>query len=333
MARKYRRKKYRRRGLMSKVKKAIKKEVNKGRELKKLVSFVADRPLRSINTEFIGSANTPFENTIIYSLTGGRVRTFIPTDHPQDPDVDTNKSLFAMRPMFANAQSVKVSAAGEGGIVDDNANTGDASLATQGVHQLQGRECYLKNWYCNLRVNNQGHQSFTTPAGNVIAAQDPQAPIATYVRLLVVETRRPLGGMRTGGGYNSLARQLFLQYHAGDGTQTQAPPATDINADSVTGFLNLQVIKKVMFDKMVWLSDGDKGGYKTQFLARLKLRLNRKARWNYNYDTADSDPTEGHVSYEGPWIYMIMINSNQTSQDTQVCPRVNLSSILTFYDD
>lgn len=326
----FRKKRFRKRNLKSTVHKIVKKEIGKTRELKKLVSFVMSRPIRSLNTEFVGSANTPMENTVVYSLTGGRIRDFDSLDHPQNPDANSNKSLFAMRPMFANSNFSAVDGAGGGGIVDSSSSTGNSSLATQGVHMLQGRECYLKNFYCNIRLNNQGHPAYTTTGGTDVPAQDPTDPMAQYVRVLVVSTRRPLGGMRTGGTYNSLARQLLLQYHAGDGTNTQAP--VDINADSVTGFLNLQVIKKVYYDKMIWMGDGDKANFNTQWIKRLKIPINKKARWNYNYETG-ADPDEGYVSFEGPWIYLIAYSSNQTSQSTEVCPRINLSSILTFYDE
>lgn len=329
----FKRKRYRRKRRrskktsFSKVRSMIRKEVGKTRETKKLVSFVMDRPVRTLNTDLVGTPNTPFQNTVVYSLTGGRVITPSP-DYPQDPNVNTEKSLFGLRPMFANSNFAGVDGYGEGGIVDDASNVAGSSLATQGIHQLQGKHCFLKKWYCNLRINNQGTSSFNTPSGTLIPGQNPVSPIATAVRVLIVETRRPLGNNRPGAATtNSLAEQLFLQYHAGDGTNQGT-----INADSVNGFLNLSVIKKVMYDKLIWLGDGDKGSSKSQFITRLKIPLNRKAYWNHSYATG-ADPGEGTVSYQGPWIYLIALNSNQVTNSLEVCPRLYMSSILTFLDD
>ncbi len=307
----------------------VKKEVGKTRELKKLVSFVMERPIRTLNTDWVASANTPWTNTVIYSITGGRMGDgFGSNDTLNQNNVPSD--MFSLRPAFASSTTGKVNLAGQGGQVDSNANVGASSLTAGGVHVLQGRECYLKNFYCNLRITNQGHQTFTTPSGNDIPAADPQTPIAQHIRILVIETRRPLYGMRPGGAYNSLASQILLQLHAGDGTGAQA--VNDINADGVTGFLNYELIKKVIYDKLIWLGDGDKGTSRTQFVKRLKIKINKKAYWNYNYDTTSLND-EPIVKYNGPWIYLLMFGSNEASQDTQVAPRVNMSSILTLYDD
>lgn len=320
-----RRRRKRRKASVHTVRKIVKKEVGKTRELKKLVSFVMERPIRTLNTAFIGSANTPWENTMIYSLTGGRMSNGFDSNDVINSN-NTPSSMFSLRPAFTG----KVQLAGQGGQVDSNANTTQESKTAGGVHILQGRQCYLKNFYCNLRISNQGHQGFTTPGGTIILAEDPQTPIAQHVRILVIETRRPLYGMRSGGAYNSLASQIFLQLHAGDGTGAQVP--NDINCDGVTGFLNFEIIKKVIYDKLLWMGDGDKGTSRTQFVKRLKVRLNKKAYWNYNYDVQDPSG-EPVLKYNGPWFYMLMFGSNLASNDLDVCPRVNMSSILTLYDD
>ncbi len=311
------------------VKALIKKEVNKSREQKKIVSFMMNRPIRSLNTEVLGLANTPWENTVVYSLTGGRMG-----DGMNSNDVlmtaNTPSSLFAIRPAFSTTGVDKVALGGEGGQVDSSANTQVDSKTTSGVHVLQGRECWLKNFYCNIRINNAGHQAFTTPNGDDVPAVNPQSPISQYVRLLVVETRKPLLGMRSGGAYNSLANQLLLQIHSGDGTGTQVP--TDINADAVSGFLNLQTIKKIHYDKLIQLGDGDNVTAKFQFITKLRFRLNRKAYWNYLYDIP-ANTGEPVLKYQGPWFYLVAFGSNAITQSLDVAPRMNISSILTFYDD
>ncbi len=336
MAKKYRRRRYKRRKTTaSKMRAIAKKVVGQTRETKKLVSFVMDRLIRSLNTEILGLGNTPWQNTLIYSLTGGRIQN--PNTNIQDPDVNTVPSLFALRPASTDAISSHVNLGGDGGIVDSTANTTQSSYSTQGVHQLQGRECYLKNFYANIRINNQGHQAFEIPGDTpvTVPAVDPEYPVAQYIRLMIVQTRRPLGAGRPGGTYVSLARQLLLQFHAGDGTGVQVagvPPPVDINADSVIGFLNLQVIKKVLMDKLIWLGDGDKGTAKTQWVKKVRVRINKKAYWNYQYNM-QSPIQEQTLSYQGPFYYLVAFTSNKLSQNLAVAPRINMSSILTFYDE
>lgn len=324
---KYRRKRSSRRRPYRKrnsVKALIKKEVNKTREQKKIVSFMMNRPIRSLNTTAGG--NSPWENTVIYSLTGGRMGNGMDSS---DILMSTNtpSSLFAIRPSYGEKNQL----GGEGGQVDDPSNPTQTSLTTTGVHQLQGRECWLRNFYCNIHIQNQGYQAFNA-SGVVIPAQNPQAPVAQYVRLMVIETRKPLLGMRA-GTYNSLANQLLLQMHSGEGTGTNTGPGlTDVNADGVSGFLNLQTIKKVIYDKLIMLGDGDVGTARTQFITKLKIKLNRKAYWNYLYDIP-TNANEPVLKYQGPWYYLVAFGSNKAPQSLLVAPRMNISSILTFYDD
>ncbi len=318
----------------SSVKSLIKKEMSKTQEIRKIVSFVRNRPVRTLNVNVAGIANTPWENTVVYSLTGGRIREYTASElQLQNPDANTPKSLFPLRPPEGDSTSL----AGDGGIVDSNANINTASYATSGVHVLQGRSVYLKNFYCNIRINNQGHSAFTTPDGTSVPAQNPQSPVAQFIRVMVVQTRRMLGGMRAGGSYVSLARQILLQYQSGDPTQTQAAPAADIQADSVTGFVNMQTVKKVMYDKIVWLGDGDNGTAKTQFVTRLKIPLNKKAYWNYQY-SVETPASDARLSYQGPFYYLLAFTPSLAEADVglnsaQLAPRMDISSILTFLDD
>ena len=190
-----------------------------------------------------------------------------------------------------------------------------------------------RNWFCNIRINNQGHAPFNTEGGDAVAAVDPQNPVAQGIRILIIETRRPLGQERVAGDPPSnLAREIFLQFHSGAGTGTIAPPATDIFNDAITGFLNLQVIKKVHLDKFFWMGDGDLGTFQTQKILRLKIAINKKAHWNYNYDIV-APITSPILNYQGPFIYMIALGSSDASQSLDVAPRMDIASILTIDDD
>ncbi len=326
---KYNKKSYRRRGrkggkrkaTVSKVRSIVKKELAKTQETIKLVSFMKNRPIRSINVD------NPYTQTIVYSLTGGRMGQGEVLG--QGAETPTDSSLFSLRPADKDSTSL----GGDGGQVDSSESTVQDSRSTQGVHVLRGRTCFLKNWYCNIRINNQGNQPFTTVGGDVVSAEDPQNPLSQGVRLLIVETRRPLGQDRLPGTTKSnLARQLFLQFHSGADTGVQVAPAVPVTADAITGFLNLQVIKKVHYDKLFWMGSGDTGNVNTQRILRLKVRVNKKAYWNYQYNT--DDPTVSPIlNYQGPFIYMIALASSDQSQSLDIAPRMDISSILTLEDD
>ncbi len=306
---------------VAKVHQIVNKHLNKTKELIKLVLFMVDRPIRSINV------TDPYENTVIYSLTGGRMGEG--TVLAQGAETVTTSALFALRP----AQDASTSLAGDGGQVDSNANLTSDSKTTQGVHVLRGRQCFLKNWYCNVRINNQGHVQFTTSGGDVVPAEDPTNSVAQGIRILIVETRRPLGQDRVPGTTkDNLARQLFLQFHSGGATGTQVAPAVDIKSDAILGFLNYEVIKKVYYDKFFWMGSGDVANFNSQKILRLKVPLNKKAFFNYQYNT--DDPSVSPVlSYQGPFIYMVALASSDASQSLDVAPRMDIASILTLEDD
>ncbi len=326
MARKWRHSKRRyksgaKKATVKKVHQIVEKKLNKTKELIKLVSFMTDRPIRSIN------ADDPWTDTVIYSLTGGRMGAG--TVLAQGAEQPTESSLFSLRP----AQGSSTLLAGDGGQVDDNSNVAQNSLTTQGVHVLRGRSCYLKNWYCNIRINNQGHVRFTTQSGDEVPAEQPQNSIAQGIRILIVETRRPLGQQDQAVPYkDNLARQLFLQFHSGAGTGTVAPPGIDITSDAILGFLNLEVIKRVHYDKFFWLGSGDVANFNSQKILRLKIPLNKKAYFNFQYNIEDATSSP-YLSYQGPFIYMVALGSSDASQSLDVAPRMDIASILTLEDD
>ncbi len=307
---------------VSNVHNIVRKQLGKTKEVVKLVSFMKNRPIRSIN------ATNPWTDTVIYSLTGGRMGAGTTLAQGSDTPNITSSSLFALRPAYGDNTQL----AGDGGQVDSNANSTSDSLTTVGVHNLRGRSCFLKNWHCNIRINNVGNLEFNTPGGQTVAASNPQTPVAQGIRLLIVETRRPLGQARVPGDIaDNLARQIFLQFHSGAATGTQVLPS-DITADAITGFLNFQVIKKVHLDKFFWLGDGDLGTFQTQKILRLKIPINKKAHFNYQYNVGDTTVSPALI-YSGPFIYMIALGSSDASQDLEVAPRMTISSILTLEDD
>ncbi len=291
------------------VKSLIKQELGKTRESLKLLSFINNLPIRSIN-----EAN-PWRQTIVYSLTGGQLASGETTS--QDPLVETQKTLFPLRPMFSSAGVDAVTGAGQGGVATDSG----ASVQTQvhtGVNTLRGTNCWLRRFRANIIISNQGDPTFTTPGGDDIPATNPQSPVAQFVRLVVFETRRPLGN-------NNLNLQMFLQGTGGDDVN---PPANDSKSNTTCGFLNLSVIKKVYHDRLFWLNDGDKGGTNSNKVIRLNIPLNKKAYWTNVY--TDTQPL---ITYGGPYIYMVMLASNEATQNLEVAPRMSMTSMLTYYDD
>jgi len=308
------RKKYKRKASVGLVKKLIKHEVGKTRENLKMLSFVKEQPIRTIN-----NAN-PWRNTILYSLTGGRIYQGM---EGQDPLVETYKNMFPLRPMFSNSGIGKVESGGGGGVADSSLQPTPGTV-TQGVHSLRGNQCYLNRFRANILITNQGNEEFVTPGGDTISASDPQVPTAQFVRILVFETRRPLGT-------NSLALQLLLQNSSG--TPVEGPaPATQTTSDSVLGFVNLSVVKKIIYDKLIWLNDGQVSSGCNRVI-RMNIPLKRKARWNYIYDQTTNPPNEPTINFCGPFIYMAMFSSNEASNDLQVAPRCSMTSLLTYMDD
>ncbi len=333
MARKRRRRK--RVSHKSKILAIVKKEVGKTRESSKLVSYVGWSRLNDIlTTTYPASPNLPDPADAIccYSLTGGLSSTI---DNTQDPDDYISKNLFVLLPTdTSNAGALSgVGQAQQGGTAGQmdasGAGGGGATTLTEAianVHQLEGRSCYLKKFYCHIALNN--------------SSTSVDTPTNVYVRCLIIETRRPLSSFQLG-------KQILLQNHASIEMGVGSSDATNYPC-SVLGYLNRDVIKKVYYDK-VWTLNG--GGGATGSMKRFKVQvaLNKKARWSYYYPSGIPRNDNQVLTYQGPFAYLIMYASASGVFDSEYeapdatnqgggigqtrRPAFALSSILTFMDD
>ncbi len=317
----------------SKILSIVKKEVGKTRETSKLVSYVGWSRLNDIlTTTYPSSVNLPepAQAVCCYSLTGGLTSTINAT---QDPDDYITKSLFVLLPSDTTAAGnlSGVSQAQQGGManqMDASAGAGAVALADAiaNVHQLEGRSCYLKKFYATIALNNSS-ASVTTPTN-------------VFVRAVVVETRRPLSSFR-------LANQVLLQNHS---TIEMTPGSGDLTnyPCSAMGYLNRDVIKKVHYDKVHTLNGGG-GATGSMRRFKLKIPINKKARWSYYYPSGVPRNDNQVLTYQGPFIYLIMWASASGTFDSEYNaptelnagggigamrrPAWALSSILTFMDD
>ncbi len=300
MARKRRRS---RKTRTSVIKRIVKKEVGKTRETQKLVSYLSWSPI----PELIDRTTDP-QAGLLLSLTGGVNPQIGQT--VQNPVVYSDKNLFTLLPSANVGGNISGQQAGQGGMAMDASGSPADNVAVGGIHQLEGRQCYLKTWYCSLIMSN--------------TRQQVTSPRPCFVRMIVFETRRPLAE-------DALAQQIFLQNHA---VAAMSAAVTD-NPETVNSYLNRAGIKKVYFDKLLKLTgpaSSDAGASSAQLYTRkIKIRLNKKAHWTYYYPTRDPVQTaDENLVYQGPFIYAVFL-SNQSDIDEQ--PRVALNSMLTFYDD
>ncbi len=287
----------------SKIKAIVKKEVGKTRETQKLVSYLSWSPI----PEMIDRTADP-QSGLILSLTGGVNPQIGQT--VQTPAIYSDKNLFTLLPSANIGGNISGQMAGQGGLAMDASVSPADNVAVGGIHQLEGRQCYLKTWYASLIISN--------------TRQQVTSPRPCFVRMVVFETRRPLAE-------NALAQQIFLQNHAVNAmvASVNNPPET------VNSYLNRAGIKKVYFDKLLKLTgpaSSDAGASSAQLYTRkLKIRLNRKAHWTYYYPTRDPvQNADENLVFQGPFLYCIFL-SNQQDPDEQ--PRIALNSMLTFYDD
>ncbi len=301
--RRKRRRRHRGKASVAQVKAIVKKEVSKTVETQKLVSYLSWSPIPELIDR-----TTDAQGGLLISLTGGVSPQIGQT--VQNPSVYSDKNLFVLLPSANIGGTQGGNQAGQGGMAMDASVSPADNASIGGIHQLEGRECFLKSWYASLIISN--------------TRQQVTSPRPCFVRMVVFETRRPLAE-------NALAQQIFLQNHA-----VNAMNASVSNSpETVNSYLNRPVIKKVYMDRLIKLTGpaaADAGASSAQlYTTKLKVRLNKKARWSYYYPTRD--PVQNapeNLVYQGPFVYA-MFCSNQ--QDEAEQPNIALNSMLTFLDD
>lgn len=304
MARKRRRHR-RRKATHASVRAIVKKEVSKTRETQKLVSYLS---WSSIPPLIDGGAT--LRRGLTLSLTGGVNPQIGQT--VQTPATYSDKNLFVLLPSANVGGNFGGQQAGHGGMAMQSLIAGDENAAIGGIHQLEGRQCYLKTWYARLIVSNNNQQV--------------PSPRPSFVRMIVFETRRPLAE-------NNLAQQVFLQNHAVSAFNANV----SAEPQSVNSYLNSSGVKKVYADRLIKLTGPfgsaplQGGSSNSSYCTKLKVKINKKAHWNYIYPTRDPDnQNDENLIYQGPFIYAIFC-SNQDDEDNQ--PQVAVNTMLTFYDD
>lgn len=342
MAKKYRRRRRRgsRKASVSQVHKIVKKEVGKTRETNRLVGYVGWSRINDLlTTTYPAGVNLPEPDQAIccYSLTGGIAST---VDSTQDPSDYVVKNLFCLLPTSENP-SPNVTGVGilsgvgqaqQGGMENQMDGSGNADAATvseviANVHQLEGRSCYLKKFYASVCLNNAESSSVETPTN-------------TLIRAMVIQTRRPLSS-------TELGKQILLQNHS---TIKMSPGSSDATnyPCSALGYLNRDVIKKVMYDKVFTLNGGG-GASGSLRRFKLKVNINQKARWSYYYPSGVPRNNNEGLTYQGPFLYLVMWAAQAGAFDNAYPapaagnygggiskarrPAFALSSILTFMDD
>ncbi len=311
-----------RKGVSKKTVKAIvQKEVGKTRELQKMVSYVGWSKMNDILVAADATAGTGApEQVCVYSLTGGLNPLLDNTQNPQNYQC---KNLFTLLPADDSTGSAiaHIGQAGQGGTagIMDGAGGSDTVAIANGVHQLEGRSCYLKNFYATVGLNN--------------ATSGVEQPTNCYVRCMVVETRRPLSSQ-------ALSQQVLCQNHAVPAMNAAVPNAA--YPVSAFGYINRDTIKRILFNKLINLNAGA-GATGSMRSFKIKLRLNKKIHWSYYYQTrSPAVAAFNTLTYQGGFYYLIMWPSetpvqgaawNTAGIGVSRQPRFSLTSLLTFYDD
>ncbi len=310
MARKYRKRRYRRnrKASVSQVKAIVKKEVGKTVETNKMASYLSWSAIPQLIDNVAGD-----KQGLLLSLTGGVSPQLSQT--VITPGTYNDKQLFTLLPSGSEltAGSGNSNQASQGGVAMEQTPTGTIENdAIAGIHCLEGRQAYLKNWYASLILSN--------------VTQQVVNPRPCFVRMVVFETRRPLA-------QDNLAQQIFLQNHAVVAMEASvsSPPET------VNSYLNRDIIKKVFYDRLIKLTGpatadgGDAGASSDQLYCRkIKVKINRKCRWTYYYTSNDPLTNRPSLSYMGPFIYAVFL-SNQSDAANQ--PAIAMNTMLTFQDD
>lgn len=306
MARKrHRRRRRRRKHVSSKsVKAIVKREIGKTRETNKMVSYLSWSSIPGLIDDTGGE-----RQGLLLSLTGG-----IAPQNDQtvmQPGQYTDKQLFTLLPAGSTLSSGLVQQAQQGGnaMLQDSAGT-TTSAAIGGIHCLEGREAYLKNWYASLILSNSPQQ-----------VVDPRP---CFIRMVVFQTRRPLAS-------EDLAQQVFLQNHA---VAAMSASVAD-EPETVNSYLNRDIVSKIFYDKLIKLTGpaqaGTAGASSAQlYCKKIKVRLNKKCRWTYYYQTRDPVQSDESLTYMGPFVYCLFLSNQQNADQL---PAVAMNTMLTFYDD
>lgn len=317
MAKKYRRRKRRggsRKASVSQVHKIVKKEVGKTREQLRMVNYVGWSRFQDILVT--SDATSDGDECCVYSLTGG-LDPLIETS--QNPASYVCKNLFTLLPSNETAGNLSgVGQYGDGGTagqMDGLGNTTGA-IALSNVHVLEGNECYLKKFYATIAFNNQTASTAT--------------PTNMFIRTLVIETYRPLSR-------DQLSQQILLQNQAVVSRNAATTPGN--YPTTAISYLNRQVIKKVYYDRLIKLNGGS-GATGSMRSIKLKIPIEKKARWKYYYPNRDPVQVNEKLNYQSPFLYLIMWPSASGVYGATWAPiaqarlpAFSLSSILTFYDD
>lgn len=308
-----RRKHNNRKASVKQVEAIVRKEVGKTREQQRMVSYVSWSRMQDI---MVAAGATGADEVCVYSLTGG-LNPLI--DTTQDPQTYVAKQLFTLLPSETGGAALLagVGQAGDGGTANIMDGVGGQSnISVQNVHQLEGRQCHLNKFYCRVGLNN--------------ATTSVTIPTNMFIRVLVIETYRPLSS-------KALSQQILLQSHA-----VPAKNATVLPLNypvSALGYLNRNVIKKVYHDRLINLNGGS-GATGSMRSFKLKINLNKKCKWDYLYSTRDPVSLGQTLTYQGPFLYMLMWPSasgvygaawGEIGADR--LPAFAINSLLTFYDD
>ena len=334
----------RRRRKKQSVKALIKKELSKNLEKYTLLSSIQNIQIPYMFYREDDALSPQF----VYSLTGG-YHTGLDSAQQTQAEDDGMNSLFNLYPLGAyNAITATemTDAAGMGGLAQEQNLVGDPGVITNiretafpGTYMLRGTECKLLNFHFRYQIDWSQltqYSFYVIPTGGVPAEKTEGLIRGTgqSVRLMVIETRRPLA--KNTQASTQLAQQIFLQATV-EGTQpvNAGPPATSQPA-SINSFVNYNMVKRVLWSKIIHGTT-----IKTQTIGRGTVRLQRKAHWQNIY-TIDGTTKKEVPQYAGPFLYLVAWSSNyenisSTAEITAgwknvIRPRISITSMLTFND-
>jgi len=342
-------KRRRRRKSRKSVKAIVKAELSKNLEKYTLLNSIHNMqiPYFFYREQDVGSA-TQF----VYSLTGGYHTGLQGPQLTQGNDPGM-KSLFNLLPLNNSMNTLSqptpdpsvlhASAAGMGGNAQQEILVGSPGVITDrlttrypGVAMLRGTECKLLNFHFRYQIDWSQLTQYTyfgvdgaTEYTDALVRGTGQA-----VRLMVIETRRPLSDNADAG--QQLSQQIFLQATV-EGVQSvvgSVPVASQ--PASINSFVNYNVVKRVHWSKLI------RGNtIKTQTIGRGSVKLQRKAHWQMIYAGGIASATEDELQYMGPFLYLVAWSSNyeniksaevETNYQAPPRPRISITSMLTLND-